>query len=95
MGKATELRDSVAWRSKKVAARLCPGCNTRGKMILLINILSFRNQDRATWYNREGIPEVRLKPRRGRFCGVVIRFKFRDLLGVEALAGDTTFPVCS
>lgn len=65
-----------------MAARLCPGCNTRGKMILLINILSFRNQDiLLEWYNREGIPEVSRKPTEGE-CGgqsyqVQVRGSFR------------------
>lgn len=45
--------------------------------------------------NREGFSEVRLKPHRARFCGAVSRFKFGELLGERALAGDTDLPVHS
>lgn len=45
--------------------------------------------------NREGFSEVRLKPHGMRFRGAVSRFKFRELSGERALAGDTDLPVCS
>lgn len=45
--------------------------------------------------NSEGFSEVRLKPHGARFRGAVSRFKFGELLGRRALAGDTDLPVCS
>lgn len=78
------------WRSKKVTARLHPGCNTRGKMTLLINVLSFRNQYSARVVLRSDGSQHQL-----RFCGGrVIRFKFRELRGEIGAASDTTDTPC-
>lgn len=85
-----------ARRSKTVTARSGPGCNTRGRMILLSNILSFRTSVQGWRESTERASQGSGQSHMEIPWGAVSRwFKFRELLGERALAGDTDLSVRS